>query len=115
MTGSWSPPALTNDTTGRPLLVFGSSNPDESVYALDARDGSQVWRFQTIPGRHLDVGAGPTISPPGVDGFGDGVVYIDGKDKYEFALDSLTGSQIWRSTSPPTLGSTPTRSTRRRS
>ncbi len=94
--GSWSEPALGQDATGRWLLVFGSSNPDNSVYALDARDGTEVWRFATLQdGGDQDVGAGPTISAPGVNGFADGVVYIDGKDKIEVALDLLTGAQIW--------------------
>jgi outer membrane protein assembly factor BamB len=94
--GSWSPPALVTDSTSRPLLVFGTSQPDDAVYALDARDGSLVWRFQTLKNfSDADVGAGPTISAPGVNGFADGVVYIDGKDKQEYAIDLLTGTQLW--------------------
>ncbi len=42
-----------------------------------------------------DVGTGPTIGAPGANGFADGVVYIDGKDGIEYALDLLTGKQIW--------------------
>ncbi|HEY5173597.1 MAG TPA: PQQ-binding-like beta-propeller repeat protein [Acidimicrobiia bacterium] len=95
-TGSWSPPALATDSTGRPLVVMGSSQPDDSVYALDARNGSKVWRFQTkVTQPDTDVGAGPTISPPGFNGFGHGVVYIDGKNNVEYALDLLTGAKIW--------------------
>lgn len=95
-TGSWSPPTLTTDSTGRPLLVFGSSNPDDAVYALDARTGSEVWRFQTlVSGGDTDVGAGAAVTPPGVNGFADGVVYINGKDRIEYAIDLLTGAQLW--------------------
>ena len=94
--GSWSPPALVTDSIGRPLLVFGTGQPDDAVYALDARDGSLVWRFQTLKNfSDADVGAGPTISAPGVNGFAHGVVYIDGKDKQEYAIDLLTGTQLW--------------------
>ena len=94
--GSWSPPALVTDSTGRPLVVFGTNQPDDAVYALDARDGSLVWRFQTLKNfSDADVGAGPTISAPGNNGFADGVVYIDGKDKQEYALNLLTGTQLW--------------------
>ena len=65
-TGSWSPPALVDDSGGRPLVVFGSSDPDDSVYALDARDGTVVWRFQTtILQADQDVGAAPTIERAG--------------------------------------------------
>jgi outer membrane protein assembly factor BamB len=96
-TGSWSSPALTIDATGRPLLVFGSADPDSSVYALDARDGTVVWRFQTTTtGPDQDVGAGPTISAPGMNGFSQGVVYIDGKNKIEYALDLGNGTKIWQ-------------------
>jgi outer membrane protein assembly factor BamB len=69
---------------------------DDSVYALDASTGSLVWRFQTIATlSDQDVGAGPTISPPGVNGLADGAVYVDGKNTVEYALDLLTGSEIW--------------------
>jgi outer membrane protein assembly factor BamB len=96
-TGSWSSPALTTDENGRPLLVFGSADPDSSVYALDARDGTVVWRYQTkTTGPDQDVGAAPTISAPGANGFGDGVVYVDGKNKIEYALDLLNGAKIWQ-------------------
>jgi len=96
-TGSWSPPALATDSTGRPLLVFGSSDPDDAVYALDARTGQLVWRFQTkITDADADVGAAPTIGRPGLNGFPHGVVYIDGKDKIEYAIDLLTGTGIWK-------------------
>lgn len=57
---------------------MGSSDPDDSVYALDARTGTVIWRFQTlVVGADIDAGAGPTISPPGTNGFAHGVVYID--------------------------------------
>lgn len=94
--GSWSSPALGQDSTGRWLVVFGSSNPDNSVYALNATDGTLVWRFMTEQtGGDQDVGAGPTISAPGVNGFQNGVVYVDGKDRIEYAIDLVTGTQIW--------------------
>jgi len=94
--GTWSPPALGVDSTGRTLVVFGTGQPDDAVYALNASNGAQVWRFQTLKNfSDADVGAGPTISAPGVNGSTDGVVYIDGKDKIEYAIDLLTGKQDW--------------------
>jgi outer membrane protein assembly factor BamB len=94
--GSWSPPAFAVDRSGRPLLVFGSSSPDNSVYALDARNGNLVWRFQTRTyNQDNDVGAGPTISLPGVNGFVDGVAYIAGKNRIVYALNLRTGQLIW--------------------
>jgi eukaryotic-like serine/threonine-protein kinase len=52
-----------------------------------------------VPRRRL--GAGPTIGLPGVNGFTGGVVYIDGKDGIEYALDLTTGKQIWSFTLGP--------------
>jgi outer membrane protein assembly factor BamB len=95
--GTYSSPAIGTDSTGRPLVIFGSTNPDDGVYALDARDGTQVWRFQAqITAGDEDVGAAPTISAPGVNGFADGVVYVNGKNLIEYALDLLTGAKIWQ-------------------
>ena len=94
--GSWSSPALAQDSTGRWLLVFGSSQPDDSVYALNATTGTKVWHFSTASTfSDADVGAPPTISAPGLNGFADGAVYIDGKDAIEYALDLETGRLLW--------------------
>jgi hypothetical protein len=93
--GSWSSPALGTDHLGRQLLVFGSNQPDDSVYALNALTGTQVWRFQTIISSDSDVGAAPTISPPGVNSITDGAVYVQGKDHHEWALDFTTGVLYW--------------------
>ena len=98
MTGVWDEPALVREGNGTAAVVFGTSNPDGAVYALNAVTGSRLWRFRTAQtGQDQDVGAGPTISPPGGNGFAHGVVYIDGKDGIEYALDLLTGKKIWSS------------------
>ena len=95
-TGSWSSPSLARDASGRWLDVFGSTNPDDSVYALDAVTGAEVWRYVTTTGADADVGAGPDISAPGVNGIADGAVYVPGKDQIFYALDLSTGTLIWR-------------------
>ncbi len=95
-TGSWSSPALVQDASGVWLVVFGSTNPDNAVYALNATTGAELWHFTTTTKGDFDVGAGPTISPPGANGFADGVVYIDGKDQVEYALDLSTGASLWQ-------------------
>jgi eukaryotic-like serine/threonine-protein kinase len=96
MTGVWIEPALAQERNGTWAVVFGTSNPDSAVYALNAVTGSLLWRFQTAQnGPDEDVGTGPTIGAPGANGFADGVVYNDGKDGIEYALDLLTGKQIW--------------------
>jgi len=94
--GVWSPPAFGADVNGRKLIVFGGSSPDNAVYAVDALTGARVWRFQTeVFHPDNDVGAGPTISPPGVNGFVDGVAYVAGKDRIVYALNLRTGAKIW--------------------
>lgn len=102
MTGVWAAAGLAEESDGTWAVVFGTSNPDGAVYALDAVSGARLWRFQTVQtGQDQDVGDGPTISPPGVNGFTDGAVYIDGKDGVEYALDLRTGGKIWSFTMGP--------------
>jgi outer membrane protein assembly factor BamB len=112
--GMWSPPAYATDRNGRALLVAGSSSPDNAAYAFDALTGRVVWRFQTqffFPDG--DVGAGPTISPPGANGFADGVAYVIAKTGILYALNLTTGAKLWefsiRADAPVSNG--PTRST----
>ena len=94
--GSWSPPAFARDANGRALVVIGGSSPDNAVYALDAVTGALVWRFQTqIFYADGDVGAGATVSPPGVNGFARGVVYVAAKNRIMYALDLQSGAEIW--------------------
>jgi outer membrane protein assembly factor BamB len=96
LTGVWDEPALVQNREGTWEVVFGTSDPDQSVYALNAVNGSKLWSFQTLKnGPDEDVGAGPTIGPPGTNGLAQGAVYIDGKDGIEYALNLLTGKQIW--------------------
>ena len=82
--------------TGEPLVLFGTSDPDGEMYALDATTGALVWRFQSAAVNHdSDIGAGIAISAPGVNGFADGVAYTSGKDGITYAVDLTTGTQIW--------------------
>lgn len=94
--GSWSPPAYGTDAAGTPLLVFGSKDNDDAVYALNANTGALVWRYQTNTKDLHDVGSAPVISPPGRNGFADGVVYAVAKDKSVYAIDLTTGALIWK-------------------
>ena len=59
--------------------------------------GKEIWRFQTYnPGDGpADVGAGVTVSPPGNNGFADGVAYVPSKDGKLYAIDLTTGAEIW--------------------
>ena len=96
LVGVWSPPAFARDVNGRALIVAGGGSPEGAVYALDAVTGARVWRFQSEQfAADQDVGVGPTISPPGVNGFSDGVAYVAGKDSIAYALNLRTGAKIW--------------------
>ncbi len=95
--GSWSPPAYGTNANGTPVLVFGSENVDNSVYALNADTGAKIWTYRTNKTTaDDDVGASPTISAPGVNGFAGGVVYVTGKDKVTYALNLTSGKVIWQ-------------------
>ncbi len=94
--GTWSSAAYGIGANGVPLLVFGSKDRDDSVYALNANTGARVWRYQTSTAADSDVGAPPTISPRGRNGFANGVVYVTGKDKIVYALNLATGALIWK-------------------
>jgi outer membrane protein assembly factor BamB len=97
--GPWDPISFGTDVNGRSLILFGSADPDQSVYAVDALTGAKVWSFQTPPlagNTDTDVGAGVTVSPPGVNGFADGVAYVPAEDGYVFALDLTTGAVLWQ-------------------
>ena len=95
--GTWSPPAYGRNANGVPVVVFGSENIDNSVYALNANTGAKLWTYRTSKTKmDNDVGASPTISAPGVNGFADGVVYVTGKDKITYAFDLTTGTLIWQ-------------------
>ncbi len=96
--GSWDFLSYADSATGEPLVVLGTADPDSAVYAVDAATGQKVWSFKTLPvstTTDTDVGAGASITAPGVNGFADGVAYVPGKDGYLYALDLTTGAMIW--------------------
>ena len=75
--------------------MFGTGDPDDTVVAVDANTGAQVWWYQAGLGTDSDVGAGPTITAPGVNGFPDGEVYIPSKFREIYALNLKTGTLDW--------------------
>jgi outer membrane protein assembly factor BamB len=86
---------------GTPVVVVGSTDPDDSIYEFNASTGAALWRFQTLVGIDSDIGAPATLAEPGTIGapgspaFTDGVVYDTGKVAITYALDLATGAQIW--------------------
>jgi outer membrane protein assembly factor BamB len=95
--GVWDPLSYAVDESGTGLLLFGSANPDSTVYALNAASGAEIWHYSTYSpaSEDWDVGAGVDVSAPGVNGFADGMAYVEGKDGIFFALDLTTGALVW--------------------
>jgi hypothetical protein len=64
-TGVWAPMSYAVDGSGLGLLLFGSANPDSTVYALNATTGALVWKYSTYcpTAEDWDVGAGVTTGP----------------------------------------------------
>jgi outer membrane protein assembly factor BamB len=114
ITGPWSPIAYGVDGKGTPLVLDGSSSTDDTEYAVNALTGKEVWHFQAPTNGDFDIGAGATISPPGVNGFADGVAYVPSKYGIIYALNLTTGAKLWSYTfnaRPPTVTSAAGRST----
>jgi outer membrane protein assembly factor BamB len=93
--GSWNPSSFAVNANGVPMMLGGSANPDSTVYAMNAITGSLIWKSQTEGAELSDVGAGITVSPPGYNGFADGVAYYPGEDGKLFALNLTTGYGMW--------------------
>jgi alcohol dehydrogenase (cytochrome c) len=87
-----------------PIVVDGImyvSGPPGDVYALDARTGTQIWRYH----RNQDVKNPYEINP-----YNKGVAVLDGRvffgtlDNNLIALDAHTGRQLWEKHVADTLG-----------
>jgi outer membrane protein assembly factor BamB len=101
LSGVYSTPAFGTLANHTAVVVVGTTDPDDAIYAFNATTGAILWRFQTLVGIDSDVGAPPTLAEPGTIGavgtasYTDGVVYDTGKDGQTYALDLQTGAQIW--------------------
>jgi len=95
--GVWTPASYGTAANGTPLAIFGTSDPDSAVYALNAVSGALVWRFQSAnpsPGAY-DIGAGAVIASPGANGVAAGVVYVPSKYGVLYALYLNNGTVLW--------------------
>ncbi len=75
---------LSSPTIANGRVYFGSS--DGNIYALDARDGRELWHFKTGNVVH---------DSPAVSG---GMVFVGSWDRNMYALDASTGKEKWRFT-----------------
>lgn len=81
------------------LVYFGTNDLADyygSVYALDARTGEELWRFDPENG---------TCSSPAVV---KGILYIGSDDRSVYALDATTGEKLWRFEAHTKFRSSPT-------
>ena len=107
----WSAPTLDNGT-----LYFGDSSGN--VFAIDAADGSTVWESNI---HSMNVVAGAIQNPPAeIKGaiqaspaVKDGVVYFaslgneDSEEGLLVAFDTADGEELWQTTTPAPLFTTP--------
>ena len=94
--GIWDQISYAKDKNGTPLLLFGTSDPDDTVYAINALTGKEVWNYFTNPGPgDFDIGAGVVLTPPGVNGYADGMAYVEGKIGVMYAFNLTTGKLVW--------------------
>lgn len=89
-------PAYGVDATGRQLIFEGTTHPDSTEYAIDATTGALDWSFVVDSTGVADIAASATVSPPGTNGFADGVVYVVAGNQTCYALDLTTGALIWQ-------------------
>ena len=108
--GIWQAPAI---DAARNLVLFSTGNPPngnsacgepippntagdhtDSIVALDATTGSEVWTYQAIPGDVADLdfgGSGPTLLTAG----GRDLVATGSKNGKLYCLDRSTGQVVW--------------------
>ncbi|HTW40065.1 MAG TPA: PQQ-binding-like beta-propeller repeat protein [Thermoplasmata archaeon] len=107
--GTWDPYSYVVAQNGTPLVVIGSANPDSTIYAIDAVTGKLEWKYRTVfpAGGNWDLGAGVTISAPGVNGFSSGVAYAINKYCSLVGVSLTNGAPIWGENIDNLTGSIP--------
>jgi quinohemoprotein ethanol dehydrogenase len=76
-------------------LLFVTAPP--SVYALNAKTGATVWRFQGGGGRGPAAAARPGLGSPAREGVAvaEGMVFVGLSDARAIALNAKTGDLVW--------------------
>jgi len=89
----------TNNASGQTLLFFGSN--DYNVYALDATDGSLVFKFPTLS----FVSGTPAVLD---DGSNPASIIVGSYDFNVYSIDVTTGKQNWAYTTADMIIASPT-------
>ncbi len=92
-TGAGNPPNG-NPSCGDPIPPDTPGDHTDSIVALDATTGSEVWTYQAIPGDAADLdfgGSGPTLFTAG----GRDLVATGSKDGRLYCLDRSNGQVVW--------------------
>ena len=101
ISGTYTSQAYGKLADGTPVVILGSTDPDNAIYELNASTGAELWRFQACAPPDCvdaDIGAPPTIAAPGTIGsvgsaaYTDGVVFETAKSGFTFAIDLKVGS-----------------------
>ncbi|HEY3956519.1 MAG TPA: PQQ-binding-like beta-propeller repeat protein [Streptosporangiaceae bacterium] len=97
LSGVWTPLDYSVDATGEPLILAGTADTDSTIYAIDAVTGKRVWDYaaENPPPHSYDIGAGVVTTAPGVNGFADGMAYVESKYGVMYGLDLTTGAMVW--------------------
>jgi len=93
--GAWTTPAYAVNGAGEPLVLVGSADPASTESAFDAVTGKLVWSYKMTTHAGEDIGAAASVSPPGVNGFKNGVAYVIVEGGIIDALDLVTGKPLW--------------------
>lgn len=95
------------DSDGKPELVFGCYRNDGCIYALNAEDGSLLWKYNTGEFAEGCNDVAPILFD--ADGDGDIEVFVPSScTPATYCLDGATGNVVWKtqtrgSDSPPTI------------
>ena len=73
---------VVKENTDIPMVYFGSS--DGNLYAVNARNGAEIWRFKTNGSFHST----PVLN--------NDILYVGSWDTYFYAINSKTGKELWK-------------------
>jgi len=92
-----APPALDPWSN---IIVAGSN--DNKLHVLADTDGAQ--KFAPFAGAAGPIASRPTVIPASYSSTGLNVAYFGSQDGYVYAVNTVTGAQLWKSALLPTTG-----------